>query len=255
MQFDLSSQVILVTGASRGIGKAIAEVLAQTKAKLALQYVKSEKAAQDLKEKLSEFTEVKIFQADLSQFNACESLILEVIESFGKLDGLVNNAGIALNSPLETPIENWTQDWDFTMAVNLRAVGILSRLAIEQFKKQSTGGRLVHISSRAAYRGDTEDYLAYATSKAGVLALSHSIARAFGKDNIKSFVIAPGFTKTAMAEDFIKKYGEEYATNDIALPKLTEPKDIAPMIMMLLSGMADHATGTSIDFNAGSYLH
>jgi NAD(P)-dependent dehydrogenase (short-subunit alcohol dehydrogenase family) len=113
---------------------------------------------------------------------------------------------------------------------------------------------LVNISSRAAFRGDTEDYLAYAASKGGVVSLTRSIARAFGKDNIKAFDLAPGFTHTEMAQVFIDKYGEDYV-KDGALPNMTEPADIARMVVFLASGNADHATGTTIDMNAGSYVH
>jgi 3-oxoacyl-[acyl-carrier protein] reductase len=121
-------------------------------------------------------------------------------------------------------------------------------------KRQSTG-RIINISSRAAFRGDTAEYMAYAASKAGVSALTKSIARAYGKDGIKAFNIAPGFVRTEMAKDFIEQYGEEFATSDIALERLTEPKDIAPMVTFLASGLADHATGCTIDINAASYVH
>ncbi|WP_317129010.1 SDR family NAD(P)-dependent oxidoreductase [Mangrovivirga cuniculi] len=114
---------------------------------------------------------------------------------------------------------------------------------------------MINISSRAAYRGDTPDYLAYGASKGALVSLTKSIARAYGKDDIKAFEIAPGFTRTDMAQDFIDQYGENYALDDIALKNLTEPGDISPTIVFLLSGKADHLTGTSIDVNAGSYVH
>ena len=87
-----------------------------------------------------------------------------------------------------------------------------------------------------------------------MVALSRSIARGFGKDGVKSFVVAPGFTRTEMAEDLIEEYGEELAMKDIALDRMTEPGDIAPMVVFLASGLADHATGATIDINAGSYV-
>ena len=117
------------------------------------------------------------------------------------------------------------------------------------------GGRIVNISSRAAFRGDQPDYLAYAASKAGLVALTRSLARAYGKDGIVAFNVAPGFTRTEMAQDFIDQYGEDYAVSDIALTRLTEPKDIAPTLVFLASGLADHATGATIDINAASYVH
>lgn len=113
---------------------------------------------------------------------------------------------------------------------------------------------MIHISSRAGFRGDTAEYMAYAASKGGMLALSKSIARAYGKQHIYSFAIAPGFTLTDMAQQFVDKYGKDYILNDIALPEITLPKDIAPTVLFLASGHMDHATGTTIDINAGSYV-
>ena len=97
--------------------------------------------------------------------------------------------------------------------------------------------------------------MSYSASKAGLVALTRTIARAYGKDGVKAFNIAPGFVRTDMARAFMEKYGNEFATNDLALERMTEPKDIAPMVTFLASGMADHATGSTIDINAGSYVH
>ena len=118
----------------------------------------------------------------------------------------------------------------------------------------TTSLAVAEIASRAAFRGDTPDYLAYAASKAGMVALSKSIARAYGKEGIKAFSIAPGFTKTAMAQKSIDKYGEDFVVKDIALNNLTEPKDISPIVTLICSGKFDHGTGSCIDINAGSYV-
>jgi NAD(P)-dependent dehydrogenase (short-subunit alcohol dehydrogenase family) len=139
------------------------------------------------------------------------------------------------------------------MAINLESVGLLTKLGIEHFKKRG-GGRFVYISSRAAFRGETEDYLAYAASKGGLTSLARSVARSFGKYNIKAFVLAPGFTRTEMAEGVIDKLGEEKVLNELALKELTTPEDIAPIVVLMCSGQMDHATGSTIDFNAGSYI-
>ena len=130
----------------------------------------------------------------------------------------------------------------------------MCKKAIEHFLENG-GGRIINISSRAAFRGDTSDYLAYAASKGGVVALTRSIARAYGKNEIKAFTIAPGFVRTDMAQDFMDQYGEGFALNDIALNELTEPKDLAPLVTLMASGLMDHATGCTIDVNAASYVH
>ena len=96
--------------------------------------------------------------------------------------------------------------------------------------------------------------MAYAASKGGLTSLARSVARSFGKENIKSFVIAPGFTRTQMADAFIEKYGEERILSEISLNELTKPSDIAPLIALMSSGLMDHATGATIDVNAGSHI-
>lgn len=249
---DLRGQRILVTGASRGIGAALAQHLMAAGATVVLHYHQSAAAAEALL--VGNATGSIALQADLADPQACNKLFQDAVARLGGLDGLVNNAGVAHLAPHDGADEAWLAAWDHTLAVNLTAAAILSRLAVQHFQAHG-GGRLVHIASRASFRGDTPDYIAYAASKAGMVALHRSIARGFGKQEIKSFLIAPGFVRTDMAQDFIDQYGENYALGDIALPKLTEPKDLAPTVTLLLSGLADHATGCTIDINAGSYVH
>lgn len=252
MNIDLSGKTILVTGAGRGIGAAIARRLGQSGASVAVHYSRARDQAEALAREIG--NGARAIGADLSGADGCVSLWQYVEAEWGAIDGLVNNAGIAIESPLDKPVQGWLADWQETMRVNVEAVGLLCRLATEHFKARG-GGRIVNIASRAAFRGDTPDYLAYAASKAAVVALTRSIARGFGKDGIKAFILAPGFTRTDMATAFIERYGEDYAMNGIELARLTEPDDIAPLATLLLSGLADHATGATIDVNAASYVH
>ena len=252
MKVDLSNTSVLVTGASRGIGAAVARAMGRSGARVAIHYREQREQATALAGQIGASAEV--FQADLSNADECVALWNDVIARFGRVNTLVNNAGIAISSPLETVTADWQAAWDLTMAVNLRAPAILSKLAIEHFRDRG-GGRIINISSRAAFRGDQPSYLAYAASKGGLVALTRSIARGFGKASILAFNVAPGFTHTDMARDFLDQYGEDYATSDIALPRLTEPDDVAPFVVFLASGLGDHATGCTIDVNAGSYVH
>lgn len=252
MKIDLLGQHVLVTGASRGIGRAIAEQLAEAGARVAVHYGRNANAARQVADRCGHAAHV--FQADLSKPIEVLQLFENVIADFGHIDGLVNNAGISLSASVAGDDISFADSWSRTMLVNLHATGLLCKKAINHFSERG-GGRIVNIASRAAFRGDTSDYLAYAASKGGVVSLTRSIARAYGKQHIKAFVVAPGFTRTAMAEDFIQKYGEAYVQGDIALPSLTQPTDIAPTVAFLLSGLSDHSTGCTIDINAGSYVH
>lgn len=252
MRIDLSGQKILVTGASRGIGRAIAEQLAAAGAQVAIHYFRNADTAQHVADQVH--GEAAIFQADLCKPIEAIQLFENVVARFGRLHCVVNNAGIALSADVEGSDIDFTDRWSKTMMVNLHATGLLCKKAINHFTAHGDG-RIINIASRAAFRGDTGDYLAYAASKGGVVSLTRSIARSFGKQGVKAFVIAPGFTRTDMAEDFIEKYGEEYVKSDIALTALTRPEDISPTVAFLASGLADHATGTTVSINAGSYMH
>jgi 3-oxoacyl-[acyl-carrier protein] reductase len=252
MKIDLTDRVVLVTGASRGIGQALAEQMAAAGAGVAVHGYRHAARAEALARALP--NGARVFTADLADPAACERLFADVQDAYGHVDVLVNNAGVALHMPLDAPTADWLRDWERTMAVNLRAVELLCRLAIAHFRTRG-GGRIVNIASRAAFRGDTPEYMAYAASKGGMVALTRSIARGFGREGIRAFTLAPGFTRTDMAQDFIDTYGEAHARSDIALERLTEPADLAPLAVLLASGLADHATGCTIDVNAGSYVH
>ena len=252
MQIDLSGQVILVTGGSRGIGHAIVKTLAHAGATVAIHYHQQETPARALAAEVGPPSQA--FQADLSDPTAVISLAEAVLQSYGHVHTLVNNAGLAISEDLHhASDEAWLHSWQKTLNVNLLAASLLCKKLLPQMIK-AQAGRFIHIASRAAFRGDTSDYLAYAASKGGMVAMSRSLARGYGKQGIKSFVVAPGFTRTDMAQQFIEEYGEEYAVNDLALNQLTEPHDIAPTVAFLASGYMDHATGCTIDINAGSYV-
>ncbi|MEM6344721.1 MAG: SDR family oxidoreductase [Bacteroidota bacterium] len=252
MEISLKDKIILLTGASQGIGAAIALQLGNAGATLALHYGRSRREIEKIRAQIGGNS--KNFQADLQDPEEVVRLAERVIEHYGRVDILINNAGVAIAEEDKMSELAWLAAWQKTLQVNLVAAASLCRSLIPQMSARG-GGRIIHIASRAAFRGDTPEYMAYAASKGGMVALSRSIARGYGKQGIKSFVVAPGFTRTAMAQQFIDEYGEDYAVSDLALNNLTEPEDIAPTVLFLASGHMDHATGCSIDINAGSYVH
>jgi len=253
MYINLSGLNILVTGASRGIGKAVATKLAEAGATIAIHYNKNVREAENLAHILG--NESKAFQADLSLPDEASKLFDRIALEMGSIEIVINNAGVAIPAPINASEEDWQKAWNDTMMVNLTSPAVICRKAIDHFLKRKSSGRIINISSRAAFRGDQAEYMAYAASKAGLVSLTKSIARAYGKDGIKAFVIAPGFVRTDMAKEFMDMYGEEHTKGDVALERLTEPKDLAPLITFIASGMADHSTGSTFDINAGSYMH
>lgn len=252
MKIELKNKIVLVTGASRGIGEAIALAMAKSGATVALHANYNISKAEALATTCGNNS--KAFQADLSKTGDVQRLFDEVIATYGKMDIIVNNAGIAIESDMAEDDNGWLSDWEKTLSTNLTAVGLLCKKSINHFIDNHISGIIINISSRAAFRGDTADYVAYAASKGGVAALTKSLARAYGKNDITAFGVAPGFTRTDMAQDFIDAYGEKYVIDDIALNELTEPEDIANTTVFLASGLAKHATGTTIDINAASYV-
>ncbi|MEQ9302287.1 MAG: SDR family oxidoreductase [Marinoscillum sp.] len=253
MYINLSGLNILVTGASRGIGKAVATKLAEAGATIAIHYNKNIREAENLAHILG--NESKAFQADLSKPDEAAKLFERITLEMGSVEVLINNAGVAISSPISSGDDEWYKAWNETMMVNLTSAAILCKKAVHHFLQRKSAGRIINISSRAAFRGDQAEYMAYAASKAGLVSLTKSIARAYGKEGIKAFVVAPGFVRTDMAKEFMDQYGEEHTKGDVALERLTEPKDLAPLITFIASGMADHSTGSTFDINAGSYMH
>ena len=250
-QIDLSGKKILVTGASNGIGKGVADYLMNMGAQVAIHYNRDKTSAEELAHKYNNGS--KAFQADLANESEVYRLFEEVKAHFNRVDTIILNAGVFIEHSTNLETSDWLSIWKKTLDINLNSVGLLTKLGIDHYREVEAG-RFVYIGSRAVFRGETEEYLAYAASKGGITSLARSVARSFGKQNIKSFVVSPGFTRTQMAEQFIDAYGEERILSEIALNELTKPEDIAPLIGLMCSGLMDHATGATIDINAGSHI-
>ena len=183
-----------------------------------------------------------------------------VDNTVGKLsfpDCIINNAGIAESANISLDINEWSKMFDKTIDVNLKAPSLIFKefLKYKREKKINSRLRVINIASRAAFRGEQQDYISYACSKGGIISLTKTMSRSFGEtDNIVAISIAPGFVRTDMAQSFIDKHGEDVVRQGITLDRLTEPKDISPLVSLIVSGKMDHSTGSTIDVNGGSFL-
>ena len=246
---------VLLTGSSKGIGYKIANDLKAEGHMLALHYNKNESTLEALlkEDNTGSFS----IQADLSQQEEVKKMVVSTIDKLSFPDCIINNAGIAESANISLDINNWSNMFDKTIDVNLKAPSLIFKefLKYKREKKISSRLRIINIASRAAFRGEQQDYISYACSKGGIISLTKTMSRSFGEtDNIVAISIAPGFVRTEMAQSFIDKHGEEAIKQGITLDRLTEPKDISPIISLIVSGKMDHSTGSTIDVNGGSFL-
>ena len=246
---------VLLTGSSKGIGYKIAKDLLAEGHELALHYNKNESTLEALLEK--DRTGSFSIQADLSKQDEIKKLVVSTIDKLSFPDCIINNAGIAESADLSIDINKWSKMFDKTIDINLKAPSIIFKefLKHKRDKKINSRLRIINIASRAAFRGEQQDYISYACSKGGIISLTKTMSRSFGEsDNIVAISIAPGFVRTEMAQSFIDKHGEEAIKQGITLDRLTEPKDISPIVALIVLGKMDHSTGSTIDINGGSFL-
>ena len=246
---------VLLTGSSKGIGYKIAEDLLAEGHDLALHYNKNESPLKALlkNDKTSSFS----IQADLSNKDEIKKMVVNTIDKLSFPDCIINNAGIAESADISIDINSWSNMFDKTIDVNLKAPTLIFKefLKHKRDKKINSRLRIINIASRAAFRGEQQDYISYACSKGGIISLTKTMSRSFGEsDNIVAISIAPGFVRTEMAQSFIDKHGEDVVRQGITLDRLTEPKDISPLVSLIVSGKMDHSTGSTIDINGGSFL-
>jgi len=246
---------ILLTGSSKGIGFNIASTLINEGHDIALHYNKNKSSLNNLikDSKTNSFT----IQSDLSDTNQIKDLVTNTIDKLSFPDCIINNAGIAESADISIDFEKWNELFDRTIDVNLKAPSLIFKELINYKRANKIKSRLrfINIASRAAFRGEQEDYISYACSKGGMISLTKTMSRSFGEtDNIVAISIAPGFVRTEMAQSFIDKHGEDVVKQGITLDRLTEPKDISPLVSLIVSGQMDHSTGSTIDVNGGSFL-
>lgn len=242
---DLSGKTVLITGASRGIGAATVRQAVASGGAAIIHYGASVQAAEDLATEVGA-ENTHLVQADLLDVDQTEALWDQAQAWRGRIDVLVNNAGVYEKCPLDLPLEAWLAGWERTMRINLGSAAQLCRRAIPHFK-EAGGGIIINVSSRAGHRGDSIEHQQYGASKAGMLALNRSIARTCAKDNILAYGIAPGFVDTEMVGDIMAEQGLEKMAALYPTGRVTTAAEVASVITFLASGIAPQTTGNTID--------
>ncbi len=245
------SRAVLVTGASRGIGRAVAQAFARQGDRVAVHHRDSEALAREVLAGLPGDGHT-VVHADLADAEAVRLMVEAAVTSLGGLDVVVNNAGIYVWHPItEVSYEQWQQVWRDTMAVNLTGAANLTWCAVQHMKE--TGGRIVNVSSRGAFRGEPRNP-AYGASKAGLNAFGQSMARALAPFGISVATVAPGYVETEMAAaDLNSPRGEEIRAQS-PFNRVATPEEIAAAVVYLASDTAEWASGAILDLNGASYL-
>mgnify|MGYP004524130871 CR=1 FL=1 len=228
---------VLVTGSSRGIGAAILSELEGAGLRCVGHATTSGIAA--------DF-------ADPAAPGALWTAALAALD--GRIDVLVNNAGVFEAAPIDLEDDAWLAAWERTQRINLTASAALCRLAVRHWQAQGSGGRIVNVASRAAYRGDSPAHWHYAASKAGMVAMTKTIARGYAAQGVLAFAICPGFTMTGMAEDYLESRGGDKLLADIPLGRVADPEEVARIARFCALDAPASMTGAVLDVNGASYV-
>ena len=230
---------ILITGSTRGIGAAAFAALTASGA----QVIGHGMRARD-----------GMLGADLAIPGAAEQLWGRARDALGgRIDVLINNAGVFEGVDLDATDSEWASTWARSNAINLRAPANLCRLAVRHFREHG-GGRIVNVASRAGHRGDSPAHWHYAAAKAGLIGMTKTIARAYAAQGIYAFAVAPGFTMTGMAEDYLASRGGDKLLADIPLGRVASAEEVGETIRWLALDAPPSLTGATLDINGASYV-
>lgn len=249
---NFTNKTVLVTGGTRGIGRAIALAFAKKGARVAVLFQIDQVSADKTLAEL-EGSGHLAFKADVADADQVEKAVFDVIENFGSLDIVVNNAGIGINHPLPiTSYEDWQEAWRQTIDANLIGPANIC-YCVAKYMIDQGGGRIVNITSRGAFRGEPTK-AAYGASKAGLNSLSQSLAVALAKYKIFVGAVAPGFVNTELTAERLNGPEGSQIKAQSPFNRVAEPEEVAHAVLFLASEGAEFSTGTILDVNGASYL-
>lgn len=247
---QLTERVVLLTGAAGGIGRATAEALATSGARVLVHDLSidaSKRVAEDVG------VGAHPLAGDLSDPLTAQQLWDEAAQVYGHIDVLVNNAGAYPPARLDGPLDAWLNVWNFSLDLHLVSPAVLCRAAVQN-SSADRGIVIINLASRSAFQGEDGNHWHYAAAKAGVVAMTRSIARQYGRQGVTAFAVAPGYVDTDLNKTFRHTVGIQGAADETGLGEVAQPRDVANVIAFLASGLARHATGTTIDVNSASYI-
>ncbi|MCW3081013.1 SDR family oxidoreductase [Segetibacter sp.] len=250
---DFTDKNVLITGGSRGIGRACAKLFSDLNANVIFTYNLNKDEAQNTLDMLNPKQNNSMYQLDISKPEEIERFFVAVVEKYKRVDVLVNNAGIYIEHKInEISYGQWQQSWTETLTTNLIGVSNLCYFAGRHMSERKQG-KIVNISSRGAFRGEP-DHPAYAASKAGLNAMSQSLAVALGKHGVIVGVIAPGFVETDMAAPYLNSDAGELVKKQSPLNRVATPEEVARVVAVFASEGLAFMTGGIVDLNGASYL-
>lgn len=253
--YDLSGKTILVTGASKGIGAEIARTLGDAGAHIIAHYRSDRSGVMDACRGIDN-SRTLLVQADFSRLDDVEALWDAASNWRDRVDVVINNAAVMLwQGGFGDPLPSWDETWQRTLHINVLAPARLMRRAVEHFSERG-GGIIVTISSWTAQKGVTNpDNIAYGASKAAIHNATQTIARAYAREGVLAYVVAPGVVRTRLSEQFADTQGGESAiTESLAMKEWVPPKEIAELAAYLASGQVRHLSGATLDVNGASYI-
>ena len=246
------TRTVAVTGASRGAGAGIARQIAEAGGRVILGYARNTEAAKSMASELGDKA-IGLVKADFSDPAAAEPAWEQAKTiADGPIHGLVLNHGVFEASNVHDPADIWRQNWARTLQINLQSCADLARCAAQDWVDGAPGGSLVAISSRAGHRGDDADHPAYAASKAGLIAMIKTLARAYSGRGLLAYAIAPGWIDTEMAPQ--DPDDRKAALAEVPYGDMATPDELGQLTAFLLSGACKSATGATFDVNGASYV-